>query len=379
VVARSPELEASLAAADEPDLATSLVYADFLESRGDPRGPLIQLHQRHKLAEAARWLQRYRDHFLGPLARYTTCLDGIAVPAFTWELGFIRSARIAYAASVAGELTAHEDLSVAHALDTLLVHPSGALLRELTVAVDIIDGQCDFGPAIEAIARHGAPALRRLRIGELRHAGPRAPTLAIDYEMSWARFTDLGGLWPRLPRLESLVLQGALGEPVLGDLALPRLRSLTLVTPALHRDTLHAIATAPWPALETLELWLGPRSEDPADLDAIVTAIAQLHAPRLHTLRLLNSGHANELVAALACSAVLPQLRELGLALGTLDDAGAIALAQQAARFGHLDVLDLEASSLSETGIAAVEDLCAEVRVDDQKDPASERYVSVTE
>jgi hypothetical protein len=42
-------------------------------------------------------------------------------------------------------------------------------------------------------------------------------------------------------------------------------------------------------------------------------------------------------------------------------------------------VLDLEANCLSDAAVERIEDVCADVRLADQKDPADERYASVGE
>ena len=150
-------------------------------------------------------------------------------------------------------------------------------------------------------------------------------------------------------------------------------------TGGMARENVAAIAAAGWPVLEELELWFG-RAEYgcTATLADVVPLLDAARFPRLHTLRLLNADFADELVDVLAPLPLLGQLRELGLALGTLSDAGASRLATHRKRLRHLAVLDVEASCLTEDGIDLVAGLCAEVRIDHQKD-ADERFVSVGE
>src|SRR5258707_11757256 len=85
---RNPELEqVILAAPDDP--AGYLVYADWLQANGDPRGELIVRQHGDKDAQA--WLDEHRDAFLGRFA-------SAAPPTFEleWRFGFIRKATIGW-------------------------------------------------------------------------------------------------------------------------------------------------------------------------------------------------------------------------------------------------------------------------------------------
>src|SRR5512146_1820960 len=105
---RRAELEAKLF--DNPrDPEARLVYADLLQSQGDPRGELIALQHRGKHADAEAYLEEHRDALLGPLARFGKTFDHDSKPAFTWHLGFIRSARIGYDSNAAGDLDEDAD------------------------------------------------------------------------------------------------------------------------------------------------------------------------------------------------------------------------------------------------------------------------------
>jgi hypothetical protein len=379
VVARSPELEASLA--EHADVAAARALAADLTARGDPRGTLIGLQLAEQHAEAELYLERHRRHFFGELAAYATRLDGIRAPAFTWARGFIATARLGFDARSAAVLGPGHGRSLERAIDVLLTHPSGALLRELVLTLN-----CDphtessLAPAIEALARHGAPALRKLRLGEVDHGWPRSPDDAVQYRMGWVKLGPLDALWPRLARLTDLTLQGNLEEAVLGAPALPALRSLTVMTGGLAADNARAIAEASWPRLETMELWFGePRPEAAGGVAELERLLSGRSTPALHTLRLMNATFTDELVDQLARSPLLPRLRELSLALGTLTDAGAAALARQARAFAHLEVLDLECNCLSEAGCEAVAGVAPDVWLADQKDPRTELGASVFE
>jgi uncharacterized protein (TIGR02996 family) len=87
---RNRDLEDALRA-DPSNVAPYLVYADFLQSRGDPRGELIMLQHAGKKAEAEAFLSANADSTYGPLKNYRTTFDGEERNAFEWHLGFIRS------------------------------------------------------------------------------------------------------------------------------------------------------------------------------------------------------------------------------------------------------------------------------------------------
>lgn len=87
-----------------------------------------------------------------------------------------------------------ERLSLEEALALLLTHPSGVLLRDLLIPINMLDDGCYFGPLCKVIAKHGAPALRSLHLGQYRFAGPRVPKgTDYNYEISWTSFGDIGG------------------------------------------------------------------------------------------------------------------------------------------------------------------------------------------
>ena len=100
--------------------------------------------------------------------------------------------------------------------------------------------------------------------------------------------------------------------------------------------------------------------------------------PKLEHLGLMNCELADEICDRLAGAKVLPRLKELSLAYGTMTDAGARALANAKGALTHLQRLDVQANCLTSEGIAAVEGLCLEVITDEQKG-ADERYVSLSE
>jgi uncharacterized protein (TIGR02996 family) len=394
--ARNPDLEARLIE-NPDDVEAYLVYADFLQARGDPRGELIMLQHTGKKKKAADLIARHAEHFLGPLQPYTKALDRQDKPVFHWHLGFIRAARLSYdcwsAEDVLGEMPNVSEGGLREAVGLLLSHPSGVLLQDLLVPMNMLDDGCYFEPVCDAIAEHRAPALRRLRMGEYLYAGPRNPKgTDYNYEISWTSFGDISGLWKAVPRLEHLVLCGCMGSygrppTKLGRITAPRLQHLEIMSGGIDSANTRAIAAASWPELRHLDLWFGSSdygfSGGLADIKPILNGT---RLPKLEHLGLMNAEFTDELCAALPRSKILGQLKELSLALGTMSDHGAEQLAQRSDALEHLELLDLEHNFLSATGKRAVKGLCKKVLHGEQSEPYEDiyeemggRYVSVSE
>src|SRR5258706_2197662 len=157
-----PALEAALAA-DPGDAQVALVYADWLQQREHWRGDLIAVqHARHdrpddpKLADAEQRL--FADHLpevFGPLWSHVEH-DGADIE-LTWELGFIKTARLV-GKQHDGE---SEDL-----LWELLRHPSARFLRELDIGCHH-SGDQDNELICDLLLHAGpTPPLRRLVIAD---------------------------------------------------------------------------------------------------------------------------------------------------------------------------------------------------------------------
>src|SRR5678815_5558869 len=89
------ELEAAITR-DPDDPEPYLVYADWLQSTGDPRGLLIVLQHHGRWAEADALIEEHREHVLGPLASFP--LDGSDPRELElkWYLGFFREAQVGW-------------------------------------------------------------------------------------------------------------------------------------------------------------------------------------------------------------------------------------------------------------------------------------------
>jgi uncharacterized protein (TIGR02996 family) len=372
----NPEhLAAVIAAPDDPQ--PFLVYGDWLQAEGDPRGELIALMAAGKRAAAARWIEEHASSLFGPLQPYTQTLDRNpavdekAVDAFTWKLGFIERARLAF------DYFSDETrgiIPLERVLDLLLTHPSGKALRELVIGLNRQDPDCKYQPLLDVLAKRGAPCLRLLHVGDYQYPD--------EIEISWTEIGRLDKVWRAVPRLETLILQG--GAIGLGALEHPTLKRVEIRTGGLPRAAARSIAAAKLPACEHLDVWYG---DDDYGGDATWKDVAPLltngNLPSLRHLGLRNAVFTDELARALASSPLLPRLRTLDLSLGTLTTEGAKAMADRRAAFAHLERLDVSDNLLDSGGVRALRGLCKKVVIGEQREIEEwwedDRYVAVGE
>jgi uncharacterized protein (TIGR02996 family) len=371
------ELEARLI--ENPDDRDVLaVYADHLQSIGDPRGELIALQVAGK--PAAQFIESHADALLGPLAEHVKSYDGMNQDAFTWANGFIKTARLSL------DSNENSDVKLEDVLEQLLTHPSGKLLQELAVPINMLDDGMYFGPIVQILAKLGAPALRELHVGEFEHAGPGGWDNDYNYEISWTSLGDATGLWQALPRLERARLQVGLGGSsasgegeTIGELVAPKLRELEVVTGGMSAACLQAFANAKAPELESMDLWLGSdnygATGTAADLEPL---LAGAGVPKLRQLGIINSEIANTVIEPLANSRLLLQLVELDLAFGVLDDDGAQLLVANAKSFKHLKRIRLDKNCIGAASLEAIRAALPNAEIGTQKDEDT-RYVSLSE
>jgi uncharacterized protein (TIGR02996 family) len=136
----------------ERDLAHDdafLVYADWLQTHGNPRGELVALDAAGKVEQAEQLRERLLPQLLGPLARFAEALD------LRWRCGFIDAIHIQ---------TTREDEDEGHdvvqLLDAALKLPSTRFLRDLTIGCPSIHEEVMLYPAL--VAAGVRPTLRRL-------------------------------------------------------------------------------------------------------------------------------------------------------------------------------------------------------------------------
>ncbi len=298
------ELERAIDAAPEAD-SGYLVYGDWLQERGHPRGVLVALDR--ELAqdpwgprgvelrrERAELLAGGADELMGPLA----ALEAAGELTLDWHLGFVRGASLGLRRSSSEELLAD--------LGRVLAHPSLRFVRAL-----------ELGP-LEL--RQGTVALER--VASLLAAAPRPTLLRLvlgrHHDGRWPPLPDLGPLLATAPALRELVLLGSANG--LPPIAHEPLRRLELVVLGLQPSQLEVARRCP--RLETLHLSLG---ESPI-AQAGALELARTLPASLQELGLLAAPFGDalcrELPAALAGSA----LRRLDLSLGAITDEGAAAL-----------------------------------------------------
>ncbi|QSQ16321.1 TIGR02996 domain-containing protein [Myxococcus landrumensis] len=344
--ASNPELEAAIVQA--PDAVdTYLVYGDWLQAQGDPRGELIALH--HARTEASEFIHKHQRQLLGD--ELAGALQSRALE-LDWELGFIRAARVSPHSPIA-------EARVRQLVRELLRHPSGRFLRELSVGgISDVGMVSSYEAVTRLIVREGGSRTLQTLAYHVKQANEDETYCAI-------RLRDVSALYAVLPRLRSLDLRGIHAR--LGDIDLPELREFTLQTWDLSRSGCDSLLKAKWPKLERMEVWLGGDSTDAmrsvTDLTPLLDGAS---LPSLRRLGLRNTRWTDDLVRALHASPLLPRLTHLDLSGGTLSDDGAKWLSEHAAAFRHLQHLDLRGNTMSDAGTMRVEAVCPSV---DTKNP----------
>jgi uncharacterized protein (TIGR02996 family) len=342
------ELEAAILAtgAIEP----YLVYADWLLDRGDPRGEWIMLEHRgdREKADAHR-------------VAFEAQVDRRIKP--TWKLGFIDSARVDEWDDQNGEPP------LSRAFRNFLRLSSSALLRELVFArCNGPDGTIGYDDLFDVLAEERAPALHSLVAGDFVYPD--------ECEISWATIGDLSRLGRSTPNLRSLVLQG--GAVTLGEIDLPELREFELRTGTISTITIQSITGARWPKLERLVIWFGQDTYGAeGGVDDLAPILRAEGLPNLKHLGLMNAEFTDELAIALEQAPILKQLESLSLAMGTLSDEGAAALAR--APLEGLKRLDVSECFLTHAGVERLRSLGPDLAAEHQRMGTDDRYAVVGE
>jgi len=185
----------------------------------------------------------------------------------------------------------------------------------------------------DAIGQHGLP--------------PSTIALAI----ATGEHDELGGLepaYPGLARLRELRIESRAMD--LGEIELPELRSLELVTRGLTRDNLASLQAASWPKLERLVLWLGDVGVHGCDIEPpdLAWIVAARGLPSVNELGLCGR-EVQPLLERLVDAPILLQLRVLDLAGGYLTTDTVAWLSDHAAAFAHLAELRLPFSRYDTT------------------------------
>jgi len=352
----NPDLERQIV--EEPtEPGRCLVYADWLQGEGHPRGELGVLQSARAarpddaaLAKAEQKL--FEQHpelaptrFTAAVRRPRKAGPAEDLPAVTWENGFIAAARIARGAD-------RSPYTVRELVAELLAHPAARFLRELRIG-GLGPDVHDYAEVIDEIIRGCPSTLRVLSLVDL------PPGSA---ELVFADLADVTKLLEATPLLEELRLAG--NHVKLRALDLPRLRRLAVATS--DPDVLLALAKASLPALEALELSSGDAPMPAAALAKVLDAPWSVR--RLAVTRTANT---DELVPWLVKSALLPNLARLDLSGGKLSDTGAGLLVLGKPKLAHLAHLELSGNALSPQGQKQLAGACASVGLDGQRAAAT--------
>ena len=267
------DLEANLAASFDRD--TLAVYADFLQSIGDPRGELIALDlQIEAHADPANPARRYRYAPSGLVDRRATLLA-------TWLRALVPSdptrgwigdqVRFGFLDNL--ELGAHSTEERDRLL-AILASPVGPYLRGVTIR----GATSDLAKTLAVLARSDQPWLARLTLHK-RAAGPTVPGELAALVIAAT---------PRLARLELS------GHRAFDTFAHPALRELRID----GRASLASVETRAFPAVAMLDLALASQDDEPVypepedevaaadDLTELARLLTAEHLPGLRNLDL---------------------------------------------------------------------------------------------
>jgi uncharacterized protein (TIGR02996 family) len=298
------------------DVATHLVYADWLQSRGDPRGELISLHHAG-LRDAARSLLRQHDqHFYGPIAARRNVLSNVQ-----WRLGFIRSCTFAQDRDFhPGSAEGSDARELEHLLDAFLAHPSTRLLHTLSLG-PMTRRYNDYNATLRVLAERAPRTLRVLEIGNGDAPRPLE--------------SRLGDPTP-LARIGSSLHELVIGthdedRASLDARWFPALRELRFAVAYLPAESVSRLLSNPWRGVDTLHLE-GSFRDIASEWTELFSgrAFPALRHLGLHTYTRFG------FFAMIATSAVLANLETLDLSGSILTEPQAAVLIANRRHFAHL-------------------------------------------
>jgi uncharacterized protein (TIGR02996 family) len=351
--ARNAELEQTIH--DDPENADAWqVYADWLQSNGDPWGERLSLGLTHASAKGAEKTKlkkaidqldkQHHEAFMGKaLAKLMEAEDFKKVAKLEWKFGFVVGVRVA-APDQDWEGTGGDTI-----LRALVKSPAARFLQSITIGLIKWQGYDDtFDEGIDAISKSGVlSSMRELVVGDFDYGS--------DTEISW---TDVGRVEPALlvmPNLRSLrVCGGGIGFGKV--LEHDKLEELTVETGGLPGSTVKAIGKCNLPNLTKMEVWFGQENYGAGgDIKQLKPLFTGQGVPKLRHLGLMNSEFEDDIAIALAKSPLLAQLQTVALSMGTLTDVGGQAIVAAADKFKHLKKLDLAHNYLSDDVVKALE------------------------
>jgi uncharacterized protein (TIGR02996 family) len=315
-------LEARIAEEPEDPVAWQ-VYADFLQRLDDPTGELIALQlaaAKDPVGKARTPAQRaftkaftkYAPRLLGSLIDHGGSTKDPSAPPMIWRNGVLRRVELGATPSHLDPI-GHRPQPQATHLAALLPHPAASMLGE--VAIRCPD-QADAASALSLLVAF-RPRLVELELFARGELG------------------DLSELWDALPNLRRVTLGTHTFE--LGELELPRARRVELLPLTLSPSSMRAIAAAPWPVLERLEVRFGGADLPPhAAMRDLAPLLARNDMPALTTLKLRGSPYAGAILRAIADGPLAGQLELLDLSGGNYNPHDLAYVAERKQRFTKL-------------------------------------------
>lgn len=371
--ARSAALEQAVRAS-RTDRGAVSVYADWLQSTGQPEGELIAIMQASHKTPASK-------------KRRTALAVEIGLPlndlaTFGWRDGVFGWLRLE---NVRDWMDDKFD-AVALA-EPLFASPLCVALDELRLGVLRWErNELDVPAVIAAAAGHAwAKALPSLHLGDVDD------NVDMAHHVIGVVGTAITKAFPNLRRLKLHSGDASWSGPrtfEVEGLALPALETLIVETCAMSKKRLTHLLAAKLPKLTELELWFG----DPGyGGDAKAKQLAPLLAGEVHKkvtrLGLRNTSFTDELAGMLGASRIAGRLTHLDLSMGTLGAEGVAALVASRRAYKALATLSIDDNFLSTAEVRAVRAAFAGVQLiaKSQKEPdtsipgESSRFVSVHE
>ena len=289
------DLEAELRAHPR-GIENYLVYADWLQTKSDPRGQLIVLqhqlreapHDRKLRAAEKKIFDEHGGYLLPDLLALLLPTRAVKDPGMrseaSWHMGYLDRVRLAR------KYVGDDDPPMPEVVAGVLDHPSSQFLRSLVLGPLGEKGKARYADTIEAIGRRERPLLEELVIGDV-------DVLDIPYITTG----DLASIVHALPNLRRLEVRTATLR-LDSALAHPALRELVLATTSISIATLRRLAGAKLPELEGIEL----RCEALAlDIDALKSLGD--HMPKLRRLA-IRARNAQQVLDAIARSPLAKRL-----------------------------------------------------------------------
>ncbi len=226
---------------------------------------------------------------------------------------------------------------------------------------DMADGF--YTDTVQTLLKHKDqfPKLKWLFLGDM---------VGEECELTWIEQGDVGApVIDSFPQLEVLYARGGEGSMEFSKASHPKLKKLVLQPGAMTKEMLDGLLASEFPELEELELWLGD-DERGGDLttDDVRELLMGNPFPKLKKLGLMNSGIVNEIAKDIGSSAIIDQIEELDLSMGTLQDDGALALLASD-KVKSLKSLNLRHHYISSPIMDQFKDLSVSVDVSEQQSP----------